>query len=206
MPQQSKQKLNSQEKDLQQVSIIDLLLFDHQYLKICIEVFVDVNADKKRKFTLAKGFLDALQKHSMAEKKAVYAQLESHPQLHLNILEAGIEHGIIDQKVKTLKAKLGRARSLKDEAEMELKVLAELLQNHLREEESEMFPKMKEVLDEATLFEIGANFMKARKLTPQNFKDYPILQDELIQWKDSVQRLSSQFLNKMDRYVEDLKH
>jgi hemerythrin-like domain-containing protein len=188
------------------VSVIDLLLFDHQYLKECIAVLVNDSADKKKKKSVAKGFLDAVQKHSTAEKKAVYSKLESNEELHFIILEAEIEHGIIDQKVKKLKKDLTRFRVLKDETEAELKVLGELLQNHLMEEESEMFPKMQDAIEDAALNEMGADFMRMRKLSPEKLRDYPMLENELIQWKDSVQKMSSQFLSKMDKYVENLKH
>lgn len=190
----------------QSVSVIDYLLFDHQYLKRCVEVLIDDKAPKKTKLTISKGFLEAVLKHSVAEKKAVYSKLEGNTELHFIILQAEIEHGIVDQKVKSLRNRLARVRILKDEAEAELKVLGDLLKHHLMEEESEMFPKMQEAIDEASLLEMGAHFMKLRNLTPQDLTDYPVLQDELIQWKDSVQKISSQFLSKMDKYVENMKH
>ncbi|HXH74844.1 MAG TPA: hemerythrin domain-containing protein [Bacteriovoracaceae bacterium] len=199
-------KIKDQVQTSQNVSVIDLLLFDHRFVKQCIEVFQDDTADKIKKLTLSRGFLEAVQKHSIAEKKAVYSKLTSNKELHFIILEAEIEHGIVDQKVKSLKNKVARVRVLKDEVEAELKVLADLLQHHLREEESEMFPKMQEAIDEATLMEMGTDFMQLRNITPQDLTDYPMLQDELIQWKDSVQKISSQFLSKMDKYVENLKH
>lgn len=196
----------AQVKIIQDVSIIDLLLFDHQYIKKCIEVLRDEKKEKRQKLFVARGFLDAVQKHSLAERKAVYSVLESNEELHFTILEAEIEHGIIDQKVKAIKNKLTRVRTLKDEVEAELKVLAELLKNHLREEESEMFPKMQEAIDEETLREIGGDFMRLRKLTPKDLTEFPMLENELIQWKDSVQKISSQFLSKMDKYVENMRH
>lgn len=189
-----------------EISVIDLLLFDHKFLKECIAVLSDEAADKKKKMSVTRGFLDAILKHSMAENKAVYSRLESHEELHFNILEAEIEHGIIDHKAKQLKSRLARVRTLKDEVEAELKVLAELLRNHLMEEESEILPKMRSEIGDAQLGEMGAEFMQLRELSAKDLKDWPILQDELIQWKDSVEKISSEFLNKMDKYVENLKH
>ena len=191
---------------IQDINVIDLILLDHQYLKECIEVLTDENADKKKKIPVAKGFLEELSKHSNAEKRAIYKPLESNEELHFNILESEIEHGIVDQKVKLLKPKLTRIRILQDEVEAELKVLAELVQNHIKEEESEMIPKMKEEVDDQTLMEMGVKFMKLRKFSSSDLHDFPQLQDELVQWKDSVQKISSQFLTKMDKYVENLKH
>lgn len=202
----TQRKTTTAVQEIQDVSVIDLILLDHKYLKECIEVLTDEDVDKKKKIPVAKGFLDAVAKHSLAEKRAIYTPLESNEELHFNILEAEIEHGIIDKKVKMLKTKLSRVRVLKDDVESELKVLAELVQHHLKEEESEMLPKMKEEVDEQTLTEMGVAFMKLRKFSTRDLHDFPQLQDELIQWKDSVQKVSSQFLTKMDKYVENLKH
>jgi hemerythrin-like domain-containing protein len=203
----TKQKRNTQSiPGMQELNVVDLILIDHRFVKECIEVLTDEDAEKREKMAMARDFLDAVALHSLAEKKAIYAPLEKNEELHFNILEAGIEHGIVDQKVRSLRNKLSHARVLKDEVEAELKVLAELVKHHIMEEESELLPKMKDVIDDHSLSEMGETFMKIRKFTAKDLKDYPQLQDELIQWKDSIQKVSSEFLTKMDKFVEDLQH
>ncbi|WPU64169.1 hemerythrin domain-containing protein [Peredibacter starrii] len=191
---------------IQDINVIDLILIDHRYIKECVEVMIDEKADKRQKMSLAKGFLEAVHIHSQTEKKAIYAPLVSNEELHFNILEAEIEHGIIDQKIRSIKAKMARARVLRDEHEAELKVLAELIKKHIIEEESEILPKIMEAVDDATLTELGIHYMKLRKFSPRDLQDYPQLQDELIEWKDSIQKVSSEFLTKMDKFVENLQH
>ncbi len=202
----AKKKITPTNQGIQDLSVIDLILMDHRFMKECIEVFIDDDADKKQKMAIAKSFLDAISTHSLAERKAIYAPLEANEELHFNILEAEIEHGIVDQKVKSLKLKLARTRILKDEVEAEFKVLADLVKHHIMEEESEILPKMQEVLDDESLKDLGKSFMKLRKFTAKDMKDYPQLQDELIQWKDSIQKVSSEFLTKMDKFVENIQH
>lgn len=199
-------KKNELSDVIQEVSVIDLILMDHRFLKQCMEILKSDKIEEKKKLHTAKEFLDALQTHSNAEKKSIYKPLESNEELHFNILEAEVEHGIIDQKVKTLKLKMTHLRKMSDELEAEIKVLCELLNNHLKEEESEILPKMQSELDDRTLDELGASFMRLRKFSSHELGDYPLLEDELIQWKDSVQKLSSQFLRKMDKVVENLRH
>ncbi|HXH32645.1 MAG TPA: hemerythrin domain-containing protein [Bacteriovoracaceae bacterium] len=191
---------------IQDISVIDLILIDHRFIKECIEVLTDDDADKRKKWLLARSFLDAVHAHAQAEKKAIYAPLESNEELHFNILEAGIEHGIVEQKVKSLKTKISKARSLKDDIEAELKVLSELVKHHIMEEESEMLPKILKEVDAETLSTMGKNFMKLRKFTAKDIQNYPELHDELIQWKDSIQKVSSEFLTKMDKFVENMQH
>lgn len=191
---------------IQHINIVDLILMDHRYIKECVEVLRDEKADKKKKLSYAKGFIKILALHSLAEKKSVYTPLVSNQELHFNILEAEIEHGIVDQKVKLLKNKIIYSRYLTDEMEAELKVLAELVKHHIVEEESEFLPKLKEEIDDESLVQMGAHFTKLRKLTPKDLQAYPLLQNELIQWKDSIQKVSSEFLTKMDKFVESLHH
>jgi hypothetical protein len=202
-----KKKKMTQSNDLiQNISVVDLILIDHRFIKESIEIFTDENAEKKEKMAIAKDFLEAVALHSAAEKKAIYAPLEKNEELHFNILEAEIEHGIVDQKVRALKIKVANSRVMKDELEAEFKVLAEMIKHHVIEEESELLPKMNEVIDDESLREMGENFMKLRKFSATDLKDYPQLQDELIQWKDSIQKVSSEFLTKMEKFVENLQH
>lgn len=201
--------MTSQKKEsvgILDISVIDLILIDHRFIKECTEVMIDVKSDKRKKMSLARDFLDSVLLHSQIEKKAIYAPLESNEELHFNILEAEVEHGMIDQKARGLKTRLARAKVLRDEVEAELKVLAELIKKHIIEEESEILPKMREMVDDATLTDLGVNFMKLRKFSARDLKDYPQLQDELIEWKDSIQKVSSEFLTKMDKFVENLQH
>jgi hemerythrin-like domain-containing protein len=183
-----------------------LTLIDHRYLKECIELYTDPAADKKLKLVSAKAFLEAVLKHSAAEQEAIYSRLEKNPDLHFNILEAEVEHAMIEKKVRSLKPRFNNTRYLRDEVEAELKVLADLLKHHIMEEESETLPKMYESLDDETLGDLGKAFMNIRKFSAQDLKDYPDLQDELIQWKDNIQKVSSEFLAKMDKFVENMQH
>lgn len=191
---------------IQELSVVDLILIDHRFLKECINILTNEDADKRMKLTVAKEFMDAVTLHSSVEKEAIYTPLEKIDELHFKILEAGIEHGIVDEKIKTLRMKVMQARSLRDELEAELKVLADLVKHHLMEEESELLPRMQKVMDEETLREMGVEFMKLRKFSAKDLRDYPHIQDELIQWKDSIQKVSSEFLTKMDKFVENLHH
>lgn len=199
-------KQNHQELLIQDVSVIDLILFDHQLLKECVEILLNDEADKGAKLSVAKSFLDALHIHSLAERRAIYLPLETNEELHFLILEAEIEHGIIDQKVRLLRPKLANVRILPDELEAECKVLADLVKNHLVQEEGEIFLKMREEVDEETLIEMGQHFMRLRRFSPSELAGFPVLEEELVHWKDAVQRIQMKYLKRMDRSIENLKH
>jgi hemerythrin-like domain-containing protein len=199
-------KLKNTKSYIRDLNIIDIILIDHRYLKECIELLTDDYANNFKKIEIAKGFLNILKKHSEAEKEIVYAPLKSDEDFHFNILEALVEHGIVDDKISELRPKVIHAKVLKDELAVELKVFAELVKHHIKEEESELLPKMKELIEQDTLKNMGHEFMKLRKMTTEDISNYPLLQEELVAWKDEVQKVSSQFLSKMDKYVENLRH
>jgi hemerythrin-like domain-containing protein len=160
-------------------NIIEILLLDHTYLKDCIDVLRDEKEDPKVKLKYGKGFLDALEKHSTGEKKALYAPLQEVEDLRSQILESIIEHGIVDDKVKKLSKKLTSARGLDEDMEAELKVLADIVEHHLEEEEDELFPKMRKDIDAEILNQMGYQFMVLRQFTEKDLEDAPELQDEM---------------------------
>jgi hemerythrin-like domain-containing protein len=202
-----KQKRNTQAiPEIYDLNVIDLILIDHNLIKSCVETLVSSEAEKSKKMSVARTFLNAMSIHSSVEKKVIYLPLKELPEIHSNILAAEVEHGMIDQKVKSLKIKLSRTRLLKDEVEAELKVLADLVRKHLMEEESVTLPLIQESLSIERFKELGRNYMKVRKFTADEIKDYPQLQDDLIQWKDSIQKVSNEFLVKMDKFMENLQH
>lgn len=187
-------------------NIADLLILDHKYLKHCIKILKDEDTEKKEKIKYAKSFLDTLKKHSEAEKKAVYAALVDMESVRFAILEGEVEHGIVDAKVKALTPKLSTIRTLSEEMEAELMVLAELVEHHLKEEESEMIPKFRKELDREILNEMGFQFMKIRGFTTKDLQNYPELQEEVSQWKSASHRVSGHFLNKVHQYVDNHAH
>ena len=199
-------KLKNTKSYIRDLNIIDIVLIDHRYLKECIELLMDDHANKFKKIEMAKGLFTVLKKHAEAEKLIIYAPLREDEDFHFNVLEAQVEHGIVDDKINELRPKVIHAKVLKDELAVELKVFAELVKHHIKEEESELLPKMQELIEEETLKIMGHEFIKLRKMTTEDISNYPLLQEELISWKDEVQKVSSQFLSKMDKYVENLRH
>lgn len=193
-------------------NIINILLIDHAYLKECIAILTNDYAPKNEKTFYARTFLDTLKKHSQAEEKTVYESLSEMENLRKLILEGEAEHGMAKFKYETLIPRLAKLKRLDDVTEAEIKVLAELIEHHIDEEESELFPRMKKNLDPAILNEIGFQFMILRQFTPQDLKDYPELQEQIYQQSSTERRgsckniyqWSGKFLKKVNRYISSL--
>jgi hemerythrin-like domain-containing protein len=180
-------------------NIIDILKLDHEYLKDCIECLTDESESPKTKMKYGKGFLDALKKHSAGEKKALYAPLIEVEDFRSNILEGEIEHGIVDQKVKMLIPKLSKAKSLSEELEAELKVLAELVKHHVKEEEEELFEKMEDKIDSDILNQMGFQFMLLREFSEKDLEEKPELMEEMESFRD-VKITPAKLLNVTHEY------
>ena len=193
-------------------NIIDILLIDHAYLKECIAVLTNDYAHKNEKIFYARTFLDTLKKHSQAEEKTVYESLSEMEDLRMLILEGEAEHGMAKFKYETLIPRLAKKKVLDDVTEAEMKVLAELIEHHIDEEETELFPRMRYNLDSGILNEIGFQFMILRQFTPQDLKDYPELQAQIYQPSftepkrscKNIYQWSGNFVKKVNRYISSL--
>ena len=200
------EKMNKKNTMIRDVNIVDMILIDHRIIKEYIDTLSEAKTNKALKFKVAKEFLSLTLKHSQAEEKVLYSALKDNEEFHSFALEAEMEHKIIEDKIKNLRPKVLRSKKNSEEMEAELNVLVELVRNHLKNEENELLYQMNTLLDKKVLVELGEKFMRNRKMTLADFKDYPHLRDELIIWKDEVQKISSKFLSKIDKYVENLKH
>lgn len=193
-------------------NIIDILLIDHAYLKECVAVLTNDYAHKSEKLFYARTFLDTLKKHSQAEEKTVYESLSEMEDLRMLILEGEAEHGMAKFKYEALIPRLAKMKSLDDVTEAEIKVLAELIEHHIDEEEAELFPRMRYNLDPGILNEIGFQFMILRQFTPQDLKDYPELQAQIYQQsftgpkssRKNIYQWSGNFVKKVNRYISSL--
>ena len=200
------EKMNDKNTMIRDVNIVDMILIDHRLIKGYIETLCSENGSKYQKLKVAKEFLTLILKHSHAEEEILYSAIRNNDVFHSIILESEIEHQIFQDQVKHLKPSVSRSKNLSEEVEAELNVLIGLVRNHLKNEESELLSQMNTYLDKKVLVELGVKFMKKRKMTLADFENYPHLRDELIHWKDEVQKISSKFLSQIDKCVENLKH
>lgn len=84
--------------------------------------------------------------------------------------EAAEEHHVVDMVLPALKS----ANPKSHEFSAKAKVLRELIEHHIREEEKEMFAKARQLFDDAELRELG-DMMQARKDTIEAMWKNPLL-------------------------------
>ena len=123
------------------MDILEKLHSEHQLVKTLLKKMVD-SEDSSERSELFKQFKLNLVKHARAEEKVVYDAMigldEEEPEEQGD--EGYIEHELVD----VMLAKLGKARN---KATIEwtagIKVIKELLEHHIREEEGEFFKTVK---------------------------------------------------------------
>lgn len=145
-----------------------LLVKDHEEAKALARQMHETASPTRRMSLLAK-LKPALTAHSRAEEKVVYDALlrvRSNDQSHELGDEGYVEHSLIDELLSTLSSASASTERWKATA----KVLNELLEHHIQEEESDVFALLGDHYDRSELQALGAQFrrMKADILRTSN--------------------------------------
>ena len=117
-------------------SVTDMLREDHKKVKGLFEEFEQAD-DAKAKQRIVETALAALEVHAKLEEELIYPAIR--PEIDDDDLmdEALEEHHVVHGLLGELK----KMKSSDDRYDAKFTVLAENLRHHIKEEESEMFPK-----------------------------------------------------------------
>jgi hemerythrin superfamily protein len=139
------------------MNALELLKQDHQKVKQLLEEATHASDQNNRKDLFDK--IDTeLEIHAHIEETVFYPALEQHEELQDMVAQALEEH----QEVKTLLEEIEELGSESHDFGGKLQELMESVQNHVAEEEGEMFPKVREVLDERELDELARQLNSAK--------------------------------------------
>jgi hemerythrin superfamily protein len=147
------------------MNAIQLLKDDHRKVE---RLFQKVKADQEgeQHQELFEQIKAELEVHTHIEETIFYPRLKEEKELEDIVLEGIEEH----HQAKIFLRELANLKEDSEKFEPKLEVLMEDITHHVQEEEGEMFPKAEEILDEATLNELGAqmeaekkNFQKSHK-------------------------------------------
>lgn len=129
----AKQELENQEGD-----VIALLMADHRKVEGLFEEFENSRTKVQRRKLLEK-IITELSIHAAAEEKHVYpAYMQEDEDMTQEAIE---EHHVVKMVLKELSSFDGSEENVK----AKVKVLSEMVQHHVEEEESEMFPEMRKM-------------------------------------------------------------
>lgn len=147
------------------MEITALLKKDHREVEAMFEEFEGLSDRAiKTKLDLAARICRALEVHTQIEERLFYPELEKHRETEDLAREAVVEHN----QVKSLITKIKTMEPDDALFDPRMKVLRELVQQHVNEEESELFPAARDAIGDEFV-ELGeeATRMKER-LQPES--------------------------------------
>lgn len=137
--------------------IINLIMKDHKPLKACIKTMKSERATLAKKKSAFKEFVPSLLTHSKPEEKTWYAKMKKGKDMLQEGLEGDIEHSLAERLVDELL----RERD-NDVFEAKVKVLAELVEHHVEEEEEDMLPDFRKNSDLEEREELGREYLRLK--------------------------------------------
>lgn len=144
----------AQIQDMMTSDAVKLLKMDHRKVK-GLFVAYKLTTDRDTKKRLVQQICLELKVHAQVEEELVYPALRMIDKGDMLVEEANVEHGL----VKDLVAELEYAPYRGTSYDAKVKVLQELVEHHVKEEEHDMLPKLKDVSDIENL----AKQIEARK-------------------------------------------
>ena len=145
------------------MDIFDVLTSDHEKVKKILDQMEQTSGKAgKRRETLLENLKGSLQPHMYAEEQYFYQILldeTSEKELAYQALE---EH----RAAKAVLADLENAPSDDPRWSARLKVLKELVEHHIEEEESEVFEIARDIMDEERAISVAKRFKELKKESP----------------------------------------
>jgi hemerythrin superfamily protein len=144
---------------------ITLLKEDHKTVKKLFRDFEAAGANATtRKRDLVARIIEELTVHTYIENEIMYPEVRKLvPSIEDDILESYEEHHVAD----VLCLELFTMSPEHDHFDAKTTVLIENVEHHIKEEEDEWFPKVREALGRKELSEIGARMLEAKKKAPK---------------------------------------
>ncbi len=153
------QQNTSKEKSgsTQDNDIINLILEDHKPLKELIKVMKDSEKSTEERLTAFAEFAPTLIAHAKPEEELLYVFMKKNEELREEAFEGDVEHQLADQLVEEIK----RTQD-EDLKSARIKVLAELVEHHIEEEEEELLPDFKENSESTERAQLGNRFLELK--------------------------------------------
>ena len=137
--------------------VIELILRDHIPLKKLIETLKDDQIGRSQKEAPLEQFIPLLVSHAKAEEKSLYVQMKKIKSLRVGSFEGDTEHEIAENLIHEINASADD-----DKWNAKVKVLAELIEHHIEEEENEMLKKVQSHMDLPTRKAAGAVYTELK--------------------------------------------
>lgn len=134
--------------------IIDLIKDDHKPLKILLEALKDDSLERSERESSFEDFVPLLFQHSKAEEESLYAKMKSYENLRMRSFAGETEHILAEELVQKI-----NATPDDDEWKAKVKILADVVEHHIKQEEDEILPEVERSFDEQTRKLLGDEYI-----------------------------------------------
>jgi len=134
--------------------IVEVILEDHKPLKKLISIMKDSEQEFAERKGAFEEFAPLLIAHAKPEEQTLYTFMKRDEELREEGFEGDVEHAIADQLVEEIKR-----TSDEDLCSARIKVLAELVEHHIEEEEEDLLPDFRKNSEAADRLELGNTFL-----------------------------------------------
>ena len=146
------------------MNAIDLLEEDHRKVR---KMLAEGEQTTERAEVTRSDLYAALRRemgtHERIEEEIFYPALKRHPKAKDIVLEGFEEHHVVDE----IMGELGETDVTDETWAAKFKVMKESIEHHIEEEEGEMFPKARQVLDKDELEALGDRMLELKELSLQ---------------------------------------
>ena len=151
-----------------QTDIIKLLLEDHVPLKKLVKFLKNPHLKISEKRPSFEKFATQLLTHAKSEEQSLYSRLQGcRAELRVEGFEGLTEHAIAENLIEEI-----RVTTDKNEWLGKVKVLAEIVEHHLLEEESTMFRTAKREFSQEMRNKIGDMYLKQKEEYEEYLKSF----------------------------------
>ena len=152
-----------------QADIIQLIMEDHKPLKRLIKVLKKPENSFDMRMKAFTEFAELLVNHAKPEELSLYVNMKQDEDMRSEALEGDVEHGLADQLLEEIK----RTED-EDMWTAKVKVLAELVEHHIEEEEEELLPDYRKNSEIDERIELGQKYLDLKtKMAEEGNDDAP---------------------------------
>ncbi len=147
--------------------IVQLIKKDHKPLKTLLGILKNENVSLSEKRAAFNEFAPLMDAHAKPEEKTWYASLKHYRLMEAGGLEGELEHRLTDQICKDMK------QTVDDKSfTAKGKVLAELVEHHIKEEEMELLPEYERYATLNERIELGHRYLELQQeIENRQYKD-----------------------------------
>ncbi len=138
--------------------IVELILQDHKPIKELLQVLKGSDVEFAEKRSTFEEFMPMLKNHAEPEQETLYVRMKDENELREDAFEGDVEHALAAQLMEELTPE----PEDEDVWMAKVKVLAELVEHHIEEEEDEMLKQVRKAIDADTRYVIGQDYLNMR--------------------------------------------